>query len=218
MDRLSRQRIANYYDGRFQRGYVLGKLGSDPVYAATAAVVADTRLPLLDIGCGIGLLGMYLHATGALSGYIGIDHDERKIGAACVAARRAGLSAQLDLRVSKADALPDVHGHVTLLDVLHYLPRDAQLALLADAAARVLPGGALVIRTVLRENNWRFQVTRAEELWLRASGLIRGGVKHFPTGDELCAPLRALGMRVELQPMYGRTPFNSYLIVGRCAP
>lgn len=217
MDRLSRQRIANYYDGHFQRGYVRGKLASDPVYAATAASIGSTRLPLLDIGCGIGLLGMFLHAQGALNGYLGVDHDERKIAAGRAAATRAQLASELDLRVSEADALPDVRGHVALLDVLHYLSGDAQQRLLAAAAERVAPDGALIIRTVLREDNWRFQVTRAEEVWLRVSGLIRGGVKHYPEAEELCGPLRANGFQVELRTMYGSTPFNSYLIVGRRA-
>ncbi|TBR39958.1 MULTISPECIES: class I SAM-dependent methyltransferase [Dyella] len=215
MDRLTRQRIANFYDGHFQRGYVRGKLASDPAYAATADAMTGSALPLLDIGCGIGLLGMYLHAKGALRGYVGMDHDERKIGAGRTAAIRAGLSELLDLRIGDAGTLPDLRGHVALIDVAHYLGRDDQQALLSAAATRVAPGGSLIIRTVLREDNWRFQVTCAEEWWLRASGLIRGGVKHYPDHAELCGPLRALGLQVNTQPMYGATPFNSYLIVAK---
>lgn len=218
MDRLSRQRIADYYDGHIQRGYVRGKLASDPVYAAAAEAIDGAELPLLDIGCGIGLLGLYLHERGALPRYVGLDHDERKIAEGLAAVRRAGLEHAMELRTADASALPDVRGHVALLDMLHYLPREAQVALLAAAIDRLAPGGALVIRSVLRDASWRFQVTRAEEVWLRASGRIRGGAKHYPSAEELQAPLEAAGLEVKTGPLFGRTPFNSYLLVARRRP
>jgi 2-polyprenyl-3-methyl-5-hydroxy-6-metoxy-1,4-benzoquinol methylase len=218
MDRLSRQRIADYYDGSFQRGYVRGKLASDPVYAAAAEAIDGSALPLIDIGCGIGLLGLYLHAHGTLPRYVGLDHDERKIRAGQAAARRAGLEQAMQLLIADASALPELHGHVALLDMLHYLPKDAQSALLDACLQRVAPGGALVIRSVLRDDSWRFQATRAEEVWLRLSGRIRGGAKHYPRAEELLAPLEAAGLAVTLAPLFGRTPFNSYLLVARRPP
>ncbi|WNL45115.1 class I SAM-dependent methyltransferase [Dyella sp. BiH032] len=215
MERLSRHRIAGYYDGHIQRGYVRGKLASDPVYAAAAEAIDGADLPLLDIGCGIGLLGLYLHARGALPRYVGLDHDERKIAEGRVAVRRAGLEHAMELCTADASALPDMLGHVALLDMLHYLPRDAQAALLEAAVGRLAPGGALVIRSVLRDGSWRFQVTRAEEVWLRVSGRIRGGAQHYPTEAELRAPLERAGLTVNTGPLFGRTPFNSYLLVAR---
>ena len=215
MDRLSRQRIADYYDGAFQRGYVRGKLASDPVYAATADALGDSTLPLIDIGCGIGLLGLYLYTRGALPRYVGLDHDERKIRAGQAAARRAGLEQAMQLLIADASALPQLRGHVALLDMLHYLPRDAQAALLDACLPRVAPGGVLVIRSVLRDGSWRFQATRAEEVWLRVSGRIRGGAQHYPSAQELRVPLEAAGLAVTLAPLFGRTPFNSYLLVAR---
>ena len=59
--------------------------------------------------------------------------------------------------------------------------------------------------------------TRLEEFFLHASGWIRGGPQHYPTPDETCAPLRAAGLQVRMEPLRGRTPFNSYLIVARHA-
>ncbi len=215
MDRLSRQRIADYYDGHIQRGYVRGKLASDPVYAAAAEAIDGTDLPLLDIGCGIGLLGLYLHTRGALPRYVGLDHDERKIADGQTAVRRAGLEHVMDLRTADASSLPDMHGHVALLDMLHYLPLEAQTALLEAAVGRLGPGGTLVIRSVLRDDSWRFQATRVEEVWLRVSGRIRGGAQHYPSEAELRAPLEAAGLAVTVGPLFGRTPFNSYLLVAR---
>ena len=217
MDRHSRQRIAELYQGSLQRGYVRGKLASDPVYAATAALLAGRPLPLLDIGCGIGLLGQYLHASGHVAAYVGVDSDARKIAAGRRAAERGGLAVALDLRRADAHELPPLQGHVTLLDVLHYLPAAAQQSLLQTAIGHLAPNGLLIVRNVLREPNWRFHATRLEEFFLHASGWIRGGPQHYPTPDEICAPLRAAGLQVRMEPLRGRTPFNSYLIVARHA-
>ncbi|OHC49358.1 MAG: methyltransferase type 11 [Rhodanobacter sp. RIFOXYA1_FULL_67_6] len=215
MDRRSRQRIARLYDKHLQRGYVRGKLAGDPVYAATAALVAGTTLPLLDIGCGIGLLGLYLHALGHAQPYLGVDHDARKIAAGQQAVQRAGLGALMRLRHADVAELPPMHGHVALLDVLHYLPAARQSPLLQEAARHLAPEGCLIIRNVLREPNWRFHATRVEEFFLRTSGWIPGGAQHYPSADELRAPLQDAGLHVRIEPLRGRTPFNSYLIVAR---
>jgi 2-polyprenyl-3-methyl-5-hydroxy-6-metoxy-1,4-benzoquinol methylase len=215
MDRRTRQRIARLFDGHLQRSYVTGKLASDPVYAAAAAIVADRALPLLDIGCGIGLLGHYLDAQGFTQPYLGLDHDARKIKAGQLAARRAGLDARMTLSHADADLLPPMAGHVALLDVLHYLSAERQRALLNAAARHLAPHGSLIIRNVLREPNWRFHATRAEEFLLCASGWIPGGAQHYPSAAELCAPLEKAGLDVRMEPLWGRTPFNSYLIVAQ---
>ncbi|MCT7145098.1 class I SAM-dependent methyltransferase, partial [Salmonella enterica] len=76
---------------------VKGKLATDPAYAATAALVKDRPMPLLDIGCGIGLLGQYLHACGAVTRYLGVDSDIRKIDAGNRALQLAGLDGALRL-------------------------------------------------------------------------------------------------------------------------
>jgi 2-polyprenyl-3-methyl-5-hydroxy-6-metoxy-1,4-benzoquinol methylase len=218
MDRTTCARIASLYDNRLQRGYVMGKLTNDPVYAATVAVIAGTQLPLLDLGCGIGLLGQYLSAQGHRLPYIGFDHDERKIAAGQRAAQRAGLDAMMSLHHADAAELPALRGHVALLDMLHYLPAERQPVLLHAAIRHLAPQGCLIIRNVLREPNWRFHVTRLEEFFLRASGWIPDGAQHYPTADELRGPLEDAGLDVRIEPLHGRTPFNSYLIVARALP
>ncbi len=217
MDSRTRQHIASRYDGHLQRGYVRGKLAGDPVYAAVTAVLADSTLPLLDIGCGIGLLGQYLHAHGHTAAYLGLDHDPRKIAAGRSAAQRGGMAEAIQLRCADAHDLPPMQGHVALLDVLHYLPATAQLSLLQQAARHLAPQGRLIIRNVLREANWRFHATRVEEFFLKASGWIPGGAQHYPSADELRTPLEQAGLDVCIEPLRGHTPFNSYLIVGQHA-
>ena len=119
------------------------------------------------------------------------------------------------MRLQQADAaeLPAQQGHVALLDVLHYLPAVRQPALLRDAARHLSPQGCLIIRNVLREANWRFHATRVEEFFLHASGWISGGAQHYPSAGELREPLEQAGLEVRIEPLRGRTPFNSYLVV-----
>ena len=215
MDHRTRQHIVSRYDGHLQRCYVRSKLATDPVYAASSAVLAGSALPLLDIGCGIGLLGQYLHTQGHRAPYVGLDHDERKIAAGQRAAQRAGLAAAIQLRCADAHDLPAMQGHVALLDVLHYLPAPAQLTLLQQATRHLAPQGRLIIRNVLREPNWRFQATRIEEFFLQVSGWIPGGAQHYPDADEIRRPLEAAGLAIRIESLNGHTPFNSYLLVAQ---
>lgn len=213
LDRAARHAIAQRYPGRFRRGYALGKMAGDPVYAAAATQLAEAAShPLLDIGCGMGLLGQYLHGCGLLHGYLGIDLDTRRIAAGRIAAAML-TRAPLRLQCGDATQLPAFRGHVAMLDVLHYLPAAQQAGLLRASAARLAPDGVLLIRNVLREANWRFHATRAEEWFLRASRQLRMGAQHYPDADEVREPLRSLGLFVAIRPLRGHTPFNSYLVV-----
>lgn len=211
-------RIANSYDHWLQRRYVKGKLATDPAYAATAALVMNRPMPLLDIGCGIGLLGQYLHARGAITRYLGVDSDLRKIEAGHRALRLSGLDGVLQLRHTDGMEPQPIRGHVALLDVLHYLPREGQRALLGHAITHLAPGGRLVIRTVLREHSWRYGLTRISEFFLRASGWMRTGAQHYPSGQELRAPLETAGLTVSVRSLHGKTPFDCYLLVAEREP
>jgi 2-polyprenyl-3-methyl-5-hydroxy-6-metoxy-1,4-benzoquinol methylase len=215
LDRATRNIIASHYSHRGHRLHARWKLANDPAYATAADLLGHSSLPLLDIGCGIGLLGQYLHAAGALSHYIGVDHDPRKIQAALTAARHGQFEQRMQLHCADVATLPPISGHVALLDVLHYLPADRQLALLQTATTHLAPNGVLVIRNVLREPNWRFHATRLEEFFLQASGWIPGGAQHYPTADELRTPLENAGLLVDITSLRGRTPYNSYLILAR---
>lgn len=204
--------IAARYASRGQRAYVRGKLAGDPVYAAAARIVAHAPpLPLLDIGCGMGLLGQYLHAQGLLHGYLGVDHDPRKVDAA----RHAAATLDENQQWLHADVaqLPPFQGHVALLDMLHYLPADRQAALLTAVAARLARGGRLLIRNVLRAPGWRYRATRIEEYFLRVSGWMSVGAQHYPSADDIRSPLERAGLSVHVAPLYGHTPFNSYLVL-----
>ncbi len=216
--RRAAQRIAMRYDGRWRQGYVRGKLIHDPAFAAVSGLLLDAAaaLPVLDLGCGMGLLGQWLREHGYRGDYLGVDHDVRKIIAGRNAAR--DLRPPPDLREGDLAALPPWCGHVVLLDVLHYLDRDDQHTLLAAAADRLAGDGLLLIRSVLRDASWRYRVTLAEERLLAFAGWMRTPARHVPTRAELENALKDTGLSAAARPLWGRTPFNSWLLVARRAP
>jgi SAM-dependent methyltransferase len=203
-------RIAARYARREHRSYARGKLRWDPAFRAVAPLFEASARPLLDIGCGLGLLGQYLREHGFRARYLGVDLDARKIAEAQAAAHDA-----LAFSVAAATGLPEFRGDVAMIDVLHYLPAGHQQLALAQAAARVPAGGLIVIRNVVRDASWRFRATVAEEHFIRALRWMRYAATHYPERDEIEAPLRATGFSTEVRPLWGRTPFNSYLFIAR---
>lgn len=208
-------RLAAHLRRPWHRDYARRKVYMDPAYAAVAALLREDQTGVLDIGCGLGLLGYYLRESGFSGRYLGVDLDSAKI----IEAQRVARTHYPDLAFEDGNAteLPSFSGHVVLLDVLHYLDRTDQQALLSEAAARVAPGAALIIRNVLREPTWRFRITVLEERIIHAIGWMGSPPRHFPEREEIEAPLRAAEMTIDTRPLWGNTPFNSFMIVARRA-
>jgi len=76
-------------------------------------------------------------------------------------------------------------------------------------------GALLIVRNVLREKHWRFHATVVEERILYATRWMQSPARHFPSRHDIEAPLQALGFDVDVRPLWGRTPFNSFVIVAR---
>jgi hypothetical protein len=62
--------------------------------------------------------------------------------------------------IDLAQGLPAHAGSVAILDVLQFVPIDAQDAILDAAIARIADGGVLVIRTGLDDGSTRARTTR----------------------------------------------------------
>ena len=69
--------IAAKYPTRFLRSYVRSKLARDPMYEAVLAHVRDSAEPLLDVGCGVGVLEAFLRDRGVRPGAIVVLHQGR---------------------------------------------------------------------------------------------------------------------------------------------
>jgi len=202
--------IAPAFDGTLH-GHARLKVRYDAIYSAATELLIDADLPVLDIGCGIGLLGLYLRSRGFSRSYLGIDCDAAKI----TRARRSGdeRAAMLTFETRDAIVLPSFSGSVVILDVLHYLDHAHQRALLRSAARRVARAGVLIVRTALQERTWRYRATLLEERLLRGYGWMGKPARHFPRREEIESALDELGMRVTIKPLWGHTPFASFLVV-----
>ena len=197
--------ISAKYPTRFLRSYVRSKLARDPVYEAVLSHVRDRQEPLLDVGCGVGVLEAFLRSRGVGVPIVGIDSDAKKIAVARDVAP--------DVAFHEADALslPPFHGTVVILDVLHYLTAEEQQQLLLLALDR--SSGLVIIRDAVRDRSMRYRLTVAEETFARAVGWLRVPRLNFPSVEQIVAPFHARGFEVSVAPMWGKTPLNNYLFV-----
>lgn len=196
---------------RWDRYYTKAKLRSDPVYGAIENTLRGTTLPVLDIGCGIGLLTHWLRGCGIDTATTGIDFDERKITSAQQMAR--GMTSVSFCTGDARHDLPQHRGHVVILDVLQYFQTDEQNALLNAAAARVAPGGRLLIRSGLRGPSWRYKVTIACDWLARLTFWMKSSPVVYPDAEQFHRVLEAEGLKVSVSPLWGGTPFYNHLIV-----
>ncbi len=205
------------WGNRYDHYYVRGKLGSDPLFPGALAALRGSTAPLLDVGCGLGLLAHALHADGQRIAYRGVDIDADKIARASRAAARAGLVDATFDAVDLTRGLPTHAGSVAILDVLQYLDADAQDALLAAAIAMLAPGARLVIRAALAAPGGRGRTTRITDWLGHLSGWMQTVPRHYPDEAALRTTFADAGLRAGFRPLYGNTPFNHWLIVAERA-
>lgn len=206
--------IADLCERRWEHHYTRSKLRSDPVYSAVVREIAGTTLPLLDIGCGIGLLAHYVRACELQMPVTGFDYDSRKIASAQVMVDKAGHH---DVSFASGDArtgLPEFSGQVVILDILQFFTETEQNVLLTAAAQRVASGGKLIIRSGLRDDSWRFRITVLGDYLAKACLWMKAAPTRYPDEVQFQRVLGAAGLKVRIEPMWGGTPFNNYLIVG----
>jgi len=202
-----------WYGSRWHYFYSRSKLGSDPLYPGVIDALRGTSAPLLDLGCGIGLLAHALERAGVRLPYHGVDNDADKIGHALRARDNAGLRDASFAVVDLAQGLPAHQGSVALLDVLQFVPPQAHEAIVDAAIAMLVPGAKLVIRTGLDDGGRRARFTRRVDAFSRVLGWMNSGPKRYPDADMLRARFAAAGLEAEFGPLYGNTPFNNWRIV-----
>jgi 2-polyprenyl-3-methyl-5-hydroxy-6-metoxy-1,4-benzoquinol methylase len=209
--------IANRIANRFPRspalrGYIRGKIRIDPAYEAIAQLLLAAPTPVLDLGCGLGLLSFYLRERGFTAPIHGIDTAADKI---TLATKAASTSDGLTFAVADAGQPPPVAPTTLALDILHYFDPPRQAALLRQIANALPPGGRVIIRNAPRdERSWRYWLTFLEEIWVRGSRwIIAKDPINFPSIAEIVAPFEAAGCEATVEPLWGNTPFNSHLFV-----
>jgi SAM-dependent methyltransferase len=235
---LAREAASAYPPGeRFARHFGFGKLTGDPAFAH---LLRERLVPdgsrLLDIGCGQGLLCSLLlaaqarHARGdwsadwpappAMARYTGIDLMQSDIDRARSMAlhwqgKREGWPAHNFIAGDMRDTEYPHADVAVILDVLHYVSYESQVAVLERVRAALAPRGLLLVRVADEAPSLRFRYTvlidrlvmaarghRLPRLWCRPVSAWR---------EELVR----LGFQVETVPMSAGTPFANVLLVAR---
>lgn len=202
-------RVAALYDGRSLKEYARWKVRMDRAYDEVLGALRDDA-PLIDLGCGIGLLPFFLREHGRTALMIGIDFDRRKIEIAQRAATR-----QRGIEFIAGDArepLPEGHD-IVIVDLLHYFDSASQQKILANAARAVRPGGVVVLRQGIRDGSWRYRFQAAVDAFARVVRWMQAENLNYPTREEIMAAFD--GFESEIRPVWGRMPYNNYLFVFR---
>lgn len=215
--------------GRFAWHFARGKLSGDPVFAGLLAHgwIAP-RARVLDLGCGQGLLASMLLAceqplvqkawpSGWPAAPVGCTIHGLELMPRDVARAQKALAAHADrAMVQQGDITTHAYpaaDAVVILDVLHYLPSAAQLAVLQKAEQALRPGGRLLLRVGDRAAGWPHRISNGVD---KIVSLLRG---HASTAlcshplQEWKSRLLALGFQVTAWPMDSGTPFSGILLV-----
>jgi 2-polyprenyl-3-methyl-5-hydroxy-6-metoxy-1,4-benzoquinol methylase len=206
-------RSTHWYGNHTAWFYTRAKLRSDPLYPGVVGALRGCDAPLLDLGCGIGLLAHALRASGLDMPYRGVDIDAPKIAEATRGAANAGLHDVVFEAMDLSARMPAHTGSVAILDVLQFVSPAAQASILDAAVAMLAPGARLVIRTGLDDGSARARTTRRIDVLSRALRWMNAGPQAYPNPDALRARFDAAGLASSFAPLYGRTPFNNWLVV-----
>jgi SAM-dependent methyltransferase len=200
---------------RYDYYYTLSKLRTDPLYPGVLDALRGSGAPLLDLGCGLGLLAHALRADGQAMAYLGVDIDAPKIERARRIATKAALAGTRFDVVDLAAGYPPHAGSVVILDVLQFLTREQQAVLLDAAIAMLAPGAVLVMRAALDDGGTRIRRTRLGDRFAAMVGWMPDRPKHYPLVDDLRARFDVAGLAADIRPWFGNTPFNNWLVVAR---
>ncbi len=218
-DRASATRIASAFlpahalGNRWDYYYTRSKLGSDPLYPGVLHALRGSTAPVLDLGCGLGLLAHALRLDGQAMAYRGVDNDAAKIKRAQLVAGKSDLADTAFEVLDLAKGPPAHQGSVAILDVLQYLDAAAQKALLGEAINMLTPGARLVIRTALGDSSRRGKTSRITDRLANLIGWMQSRPRCYPDAGAMRARLIEAGLRTTFSPLYGNTPFNNWLIV-----
>ena len=218
-DRATATRIATAFlpahplGNRWDYYYTRTKLGSDPLYPGVLQALRGSEAPLLDLGCGLGLLAHALRLDGQTMAYRGVDNDAAKIKRARNVAGKSDLAHTAFDVVDLAQGPPVHQGSVAILDVLQYLDAAAQRTLIGEAINMLTPGARLVIRTALGDSSRRGQTSRITDRLANLIGWMQSRPKCYPDVDAMRTRFVEAGLQTTFSPLYGNTPFNNWLIV-----
>ena len=149
------------------------------------------RSKVLDIGCGNGLFLYLLLRAGRLREGHGVDVQRDAVTAGNAALRGFGFKqASLAIAGGPAQWPRKRFDVVSMIDVMHHLPRDRQRSTLSAACAVVKPGGLLIYKDMATTPRWAAWANRLHDL-----ALARQWIHYLPVAEvESCAVASGLRM------------------------
>ena len=203
--------VAARYRSRSAHWYVRSKLAMDPIARALVELGRTESFgEVLDIASGRGQVALLLRVTGVSTAVTGIDWDEGKVAVATEAgATLDGVSfAHGDVCAAELPAADTV----LLIDILHYLTRQEQDALLVRAARAAR--GRVIVRDVDPDRGTSSVLTQSWEWVTTTLGYNRGARVSPRSFVEITALLEAEGLVVSRELCSARGMSN-VLLVGR---
>ncbi len=211
--------------GRYAYHFARGKLTHDPVFLS---LLKSGRIPdrarILDLGCGHAVLASLLLAAHKKveDGLWPADWKRPPSGLQLhgieswrAAARRAQITLGERASILLADlrdaSLPDADV-VVLIDVLHYLKADDQIALLRRVSHCLRGGGVLILRVADTNAGWRFRAGMAADM---LGSLMTAGVllaQHHRPIDGWKQLLGELGFVTSIEPVAKEKSFANVLL------
>ena len=217
--------------GRFAWHFARGKLGRDPVFRGLVerGLIGDTRVRVVDIGCGQGLFASLLSAMSAMQSqpgewpvswavtplapdYTGIELMPKDVARAESSIGHLRPAPRFVRGDMCSTAFPPCD-LVVILDVLHYVDPDAQEGVLRRVREALQPRGRLLLRVGDADSRRGFAISQ----WVdRTVTRIRGHRVSPTWGRPLKdwkALLQRLGFSVQSMPMSEGTLFANVLLV-----
>lgn len=147
------------------------------------AECVDPGSRVLDVGCGQGMLLALLGASGRCSEGVGFDSDADAIAVAREMAMRyeaQGHPGALRFEhLPVSDPWPEgPFDAVTIVDVMHHVPRDQRTSVLRLAFEALRPGGKLIYKDIGHRPRWRALANNCHDLlvareWVRYTPIAR---------------------------------------------
>lgn len=150
---------------RGDRFHVRARWWTCPLPAIEARVPKRGRV--LELGCGHGLLSMYLAATAPARTVTGVDIDAHKIQLAEQAAAgfARGGAGTVSFAAVASGELPDgPFDAIVISDVLYLLPDEQRRSMLAGCVERLAPGGVVVVKELDVQPRWKYLIGHAQEI------------------------------------------------------
>jgi 2-polyprenyl-3-methyl-5-hydroxy-6-metoxy-1,4-benzoquinol methylase len=201
---------------RGDRVHVRIRWWSAPLAEVERATPRQGRI--LEIGCGHGLLSLYLALASPARRVFGVDIDRDKIALARRATERLRPDeAHASFVAVEPGELPEgPFDAVVICDVLYLLGPPARTALIDAAADRVGPGGVLLIKEIARTPRWKDTINVVQErLSTRVLRITEGATLDFVEPSTFAEQLRGRGLQVDEHRVDSGYPHAHVLITAR---